>query len=154
MGFIAATERTSEASRPIQPASPTPQRNGKVSVLVIDDDPAVVASTKLLLKLEGYSVQVAASLSQALALKQSGDAWPDVIVADYRLANGSTGIDAIGDLRTLSRRSIPAVLVTGGASSELPQSLAKLGGCEMLSKPFVPNEFLKVVNQLASAQPR
>ena len=57
----------------------------------------------------------------------------------------------IGNLRTLAQRSIPAVLVTGDTSSEVAKALERIGGCEVLSKPFVPNEFLVVVNRMLSA---
>lgn len=121
-------------------------------VLVIDDDPAVAASTEMLLKLEGYRVYVASSMEEAIASKEEAETWPDVIVSDYHLANGGSGIDVIGNVRTLAHRSIPAVLVTGDTSSEVSKALERVGGgCEVLSKPFVPNEFLEVVSQLAAA---
>jgi two-component system, sensor histidine kinase len=126
---------------------------GKAMVLVIDDDPAVAASTKLLLKLDGYRVQAAASIEAAIAVNKTTGTWADLIVADYRLANGRSGIDAIRTLRTLAQRLIPAVLVTGDTFWEAPKALETLDGCEVLSKPFDPNKFLAVVSQLASAKP-
>lgn len=138
---------------PIRPKSPTLSRLGKAAtVLVIDDEPAVAASTKMLLKLEGYRVEVAAGMEQAVARWKTADAWLDVIVADYHLADGNSGIDVIERLRTLSRRSVPAVLVTGDSLSDASIALANLDGCEVLSKPFVPSHFLKVVSQLASSE--
>jgi PAS domain S-box-containing protein len=123
-------------------------RGSKAMIMVIDDDEAVAGATKMLLKLDGYRVHVASSLEDALALKEDAEAWPDVIVSDYHLANGISGIDAIVHLRTLAQRFIPAVLVTGDTSSDVYNALEQVGNCEVLSKPFVPNEFLEVVNRL------
>ena len=68
------------------------------------------------------------------------------------LSLGERRINVIGNLRTLAHRAIPAVLVTGDTSSEVSKALERVGGgCEVLSKPFVPNKFLEVVSQLAAA---
>jgi two-component system, sensor histidine kinase len=123
---------------------------GDAMVLIIDDDRAVARSTGMLLKLEGYRVTLASSMQEAIAVCAPAEAWPNVIVSDFHLSDGSSGIDTIGSLRTLSRRMIPAMLVTGDTSSDVSKALEELGDCEVLSKPFVPKKFLELVNILLS----
>lgn len=119
-------------------------------VLVIDDDPAVAGATEMLLELEGHRVLVAASAEEAVSLAGHDNRWPDLIVADYHLGIGRSGIDAISDLRTLAARSIPAVLMTGDTSAEIASALHHLGDCAVLSKPFAPDDLLQVLAQLPS----
>src|SRR5262249_44858945 len=60
-----------------------------------------------------------------------------VIVADYQLAGGATGIEAIAAIRVMLGRAVPAVLVTGATS---PDALgaARAGGVPPLHKPPAP----------------
>ena len=59
-------------------------------ILIVEDDPAVLNATRMLLKVEGYRVTTAASLAETL---QKVDESPDVdlLITDYHLAGGQDG---------------------------------------------------------------
>ena len=67
----------------------------------------------------GRSRSAAAGLA-APCLRQLGELgrYPDLIVADYRLAGGALGTDAVARLRAELGQQIPAVLISGDASAE------------------------------------
>ena len=89
-------------------------------VVVIDDDPLILEATEGLLRSWGCCVVAARSCDEALAETEAGRR-PDVIVCDYQLSRGVTGVDAIERLRSAfpipAFPPIPALLISGDASS-------------------------------------
>ena len=89
-------------------------------VVVIDDDPLILEATEGLLRSWGCCVVAAQSCDEALAETEAGRR-PDVIVCDYQLSRGVTGVDAIERLRSVfpipALPPIPALLISGDASS-------------------------------------
>jgi CheY-like chemotaxis protein len=88
-------------------------------VVVIDDDPLILEATGGLLQSWGCCVVTAQSCEEALVRLAETEAGrrPDVIVSDYQLSRGLTGIDAIERLRSAFPNPIPALLISGDASS-------------------------------------
>ncbi len=85
--------------------------------LVIDDDPDVLDGMKA--ALEGWGAEALLAGSGAEAEKLiAGAGWaPDVILADYRLRDGETGIQAIARIDAALGREIPGVIITGDAQA-------------------------------------
>jgi DNA-binding NtrC family response regulator len=100
-------------------------------VVVIEDDPLVLEATAGLLCSWGFKVIAAPCFENAM--KQLGEAGrrPDLIVSDYRLSEGGTGVDAIEGLRNAFE--IPALLISG--DSRCPQADAMRDGYQLLHKP-------------------
>lgn len=105
-------------------------------VVVIDDDPLVLEATVGLLRSWGCKVVAAESYTAALDGLASIGRRPDLIVCDYRLPEGATGIDAIKSLR--SAFEIPALLISGDPISPSGNALA---GYHLLHKPVDPTTF-------------
>jgi CheY-like chemotaxis protein len=101
-------------------------------VVVIDDDALVLEATGGLLRSWGFHVVVARSFHEAL--RQLGEVRrrPDLIVCDYRLSKGDSGIDAIEALRCAFE--IPALLISGDSSC--PQGDSGSEGYQLLHKPL------------------
>ena len=87
-------------------------------VVVIDDNPLVLEATGGLLRSWGCCVVAARSCDEALVRLAETEAGrrPDVIVSDYQLSRGLTGIDAIERLRSAFPNPIPALLISGDAT--------------------------------------
>jgi CheY-like chemotaxis protein len=90
----------------------------KKLVVVIDDDPLILEATGGLLRSWGCCVVTAKSCEEALVrlAKTQAGRRPDVIVSDYQLSRGLTGVDAIEGLRSAFPNPIPALLVSGDAT--------------------------------------
>jgi CheY-like chemotaxis protein len=90
----------------------------KKLVVVIDDDPLILEATGGLLRSWGCCVVTAKSGEEALVrlAKTQAGRRPDVIVSDYQLSRGLTGVDAIERLRSAFPNPIPALLVSGDAT--------------------------------------
>jgi CheY-like chemotaxis protein len=101
-------------------------------VVVIDDDPLVREATEGLLRAWGCRVVSAQSYAEALTrLAKTEAGRPDLIVCDYHLSEGATGVDAIRRLR--SAFEIPALLVSGDAGC--PSCEGNSSGYHLLHKP-------------------
>jgi CheY-like chemotaxis protein len=87
-------------------------------VVVIEDDPLVLEATGGLLRSWGCCVVTAKSCDEALLglAETEASQRPDLIVCDYQLSRGLTGVDAIERLRS-SFGKIPALLISADASS-------------------------------------
>jgi len=100
-------------------------------VVVIDDDPLVLEATGGLLRSWGCLVVTAESYGEALMHLAGIRRRPDLIVCDYRLSEGETGVDAIEGLRNAFE--IPALLISGDSNS--PSGANDLNSYNLLQKP-------------------
>lgn len=81
---------------------------------------------------------------------QHENAAPDLIVADYRLPNGLTGLQLVESLRQRFDVKIPAVVLTGDISSTTLREIANRG-CHLLSKPIKLSELRRVIQSMLTA---
>jgi signal transduction histidine kinase/ActR/RegA family two-component response regulator len=115
-------------------------------VVVIDNDPLVLEGMGGILQRWGCRVITATADDKALeALTEYGQP-PDLIISDYHLSDGRTGLEAIGHLRAALSSPIPAFLISGDTT---PDSLraAKAIGCHLLHKPVDPMALRAMFNQ-------
>lgn len=113
-------------------------------VLLVDDDPGVLESLKLLL-CDDCEVTTSASPADALSLATS--ASYDVIVTDYRMPQ-MTGAEFAHALK--ERLSpVPYCLLLTGTPNEVKPSMPGASELVMvLAKPFDPERLLKLVLQV------
>lgn len=100
-------------------------------VVVIEDDRLVLEATEGLLRSWGCRVIAARSYCEAITMLAETGGRPDLIVCDYRLSHGTTGIDAVESLRNVFE--IPALLISG--DMQAPTSDAVPDGYRLLQKP-------------------
>ena len=118
-------------------------------VLLVDDDAGVRGATIMLLRVEGYQVLAAASLSEALELGKHNPSLA-LLITDYHLREGETGMDVIAALRGALRRDLPAIVVTGDTSSTV-RDIDPAGGIHLVSKPIDAEQLLSLLKKLLSA---
>jgi len=117
------------------------------SVVVIDDDALVLDGMRGVLKSWGCSVLTATSEETALAVLSERGRPPDIIISDYRLRDGRTGIDVIDRIRRTFCAPIPAFLISGDTAPERLRE-ASASGYYLLHKPVLPITLRAVVSQL------
>ena len=130
--------RALRASGPL-PATESRTLAGR-RIVVVDDDPAVVAAMCALFASWKAAAVGGADANAALTALAAADGSPrpsgDLIVADLRLADGKSGIDAIVRLRSALGVGTPALVVSGDTSGEA-QAEVRAAGVELLVKPVV-----------------
>ncbi len=116
-----------------------------VSVLVIDNEPAILDSMRTLLTGWGCTVHTAIGIKAALDVLFSGDVQPALVFADFHLDDGN-GLDAVSAVRVRLGANIPAAIITADTSADLARD-ARLFGCALLRKPVRPAQVRSLVNQ-------
>jgi len=132
-------------------ARPLMDASDRKLVLVIDDDPLVLEGMGGLFRSWGYHLLVAGTDSEALAGVIDRDRPPDLIVSDYHLSCGKTGIEVIEGLRRTLSAEIPAFLVSGDTSPELLRQ-ARASGYHLLHKPVDPMTLRAMVSYVLREQ--
>ncbi len=121
---------------------PLPSTGGHI--LIIDDEQAVADATGLLLRVEGYDVSIANGEQEAL--ERFENRTPELIISDYQLRGGETGLAVVATLRSKFRSNVPVIFVTGDTGrSKLDPST--IDNARVLSKPIRADELLRVVQQ-------
>ena len=102
-------------------------------VLIVDDEPAVIDATSMLLKMEGFDVLSAASIDEVRTCLGNITTAPDLLITDYHLRNGETGLEAISTVRGRFSSNIPAILLSGDTSNRI--ALADVEDVTFFAKP-------------------
>ncbi len=108
-----------------------------LSVLVIDDEASVREAMQVLLGGWGCDVIAASSEDGAIAALERREAVPDVVLADYRLREGRTGVEAIRAIEARVGGPVPAMLITGDIGIDRLRDV-DTSGYGVLHKPVKP----------------
>jgi signal transduction histidine kinase len=130
-----------------QPAVPASARApssplGIRRVLVVDDDARVREATVDLLSTWGLECRAAADPDEACRTVTSGGFRPEFVLADFHLAHGRTGVDALAAIR-------PA-LGSGWRAAILTAETEPAHGYPVLSKPIRPAQLRAVLSAPAA----
>jgi PAS domain S-box-containing protein len=120
----------------------SPEAGGSGLIILIEDDVTVANAWGLLLEAEGYRVAMAASASEALAVVRHLDVDPDLIISDFHLLDGSTGVEAVRSIRNDVGKIVPAFIVSGD-TSKVVQDARSLENSIIMSKPVNTNSMLE-----------
>src|SRR5882724_5912959 len=111
------------------------------SLLVVDDEPDLRTLYELTLLREGYDVETAGTLADALLHLK--DRTYSAVITDMRLPDG-TGLDLLRRLEETGRRE-KAIVITAYGSSENAVEALKAGAYDYLTKPVDLKQFRAVV---------
>jgi signal transduction histidine kinase/ActR/RegA family two-component response regulator len=120
-------------------------------VSLIDDDALAREAMRGLMSSWGCEVVAAASAAEAALKLAAYRRMPDLIVSDFRLAGGGTGLQAIAQLRSAFGAQIPACLVTGDTSTDVLREI-ECAGLHALTKPVAPLRLRALVSQMLKAR--
>lgn len=125
--------------------------------MLIDDDALVREAMTVTLRDLGCRVCAAADEQEAAELLRTSEFPPQILICDYRLGAGKTGIQAIASLRRLkeelygTEHALPAVIISGDTAEEELKQVAN-AGLRMLHKPVEAQQLLSAMaTELSSA---
>jgi DNA-binding NtrC family response regulator len=116
----------------------------KSNILVVDDEPNVLLTYRLILQQQGYAV--CAALSSEEARKAISEEKIDMLLCDLSLEKQESGFDVIAFARQHSP-DLPTVLLTGYATPEANDRAQQLG-IPVLFKPIDIKELLDTISSL------
>lgn len=115
-------------------------------IILIEDDVQVANAWGLLLEAEGFEVAMAESAKEAMAVVNHLDAPPELIISDFHLLDGSTGVEAVADIRRRFDRIIPAFIVSGD-TSKMVKEARSTENCTIMNKPINTDRLLLVAKE-------
>ncbi len=142
VGDVAAdADRAVEASQRQPPIA--------LEVLVVDDDPLVLAGQRALLAELGCRVTTASTLEGAEAALAALGNRPVLVLCDLWLSDQRSGIDVLHRLAAQTQAPISGILISGDTRPETIQ-LARASGYVLLHKPASPAKLRAIVQHFAA----
>jgi PAS domain S-box-containing protein len=123
------------------PAAAVEQSVGAGTVILIEDDVNVANAWGMLLESEGYRVATAKSATEASAIIDHLDTVPSLLISDFHLLDGSTGVEAVQGIREFYGVNIPAFIVSGDTSKVVKEA-RPVDNCTLMSKPVNTSRLL------------
>ncbi len=125
-------------------------------ILIIDDDPSVCASLKLLLKLNGHSSSIAHHPSEALEYLTAEPF--DLVMQDMNFSRNTTGAEGLSLLKAIQDHDpdLPIILMTAWATIELAVTGIKQGASDFVAKPWDNPQLMRIIEtnlQLSRSEP-
>jgi CheY-like chemotaxis protein len=119
------------------------------TVLIVDDEPAVIQMIGCVLEIRGYEVIGAGNGSEAL--QKMEEKRPDLVITDLVMP-GMNGLDFCRKVKQDDRwESIPVMIVTSATrGTDLADGFWKLGteAADFVTKPFDPFDMADRVERL------
>ncbi|MEI7035213.1 NahK/ErcS family hybrid sensor histidine kinase/response regulator [Fulvimonas yonginensis] len=122
-----------------------------LTVLCLDNDQAILDGMQALLHRWGVDCRVALDAAQARAELERAPV--DLLLADYHLADGVDGLQALDTLRTALGQLPPTAMITADGSTELKQR-ARASGYPLLHKPVRPAALRALLTALLRNPPK
>ncbi|HMG20263.1 MAG TPA: ATP-binding protein [Kofleriaceae bacterium] len=133
------------APRPAPPSTPRVPRSG--TVLIADDEPAVLAGTARIIERMGLATLRATNGEEALAQYRQHAGSIDLVVLDMGMPVMG-GAECFHRLRETS--DVPVLIATGYAvDAEVQAVVAR--GAELIEKPYASRDLVAIVSRLVEA---
>src|SRR5215472_1889109 len=122
------------------------------TILVLEDDPAILALMHLVVEQDGYTVLDASSVEQAFERFEENDAQVDLLIADVTLGSGS-GVRVALELWSLLP-NLRTIISSGYPQSMWPEQDAAefdkypSDSVVVLQKPFRPATLLDTIHRI------
>jgi two-component system CheB/CheR fusion protein len=117
-----------------EPAPATTARPRSGTILLIEDDPDIADLLAQFLAGEGHRVTTERDGIEALSHIEHAALQPDLILSDYNLPNGLSGLQLATAVRNFLHRQVPVIILSGDISTETLREV-KQENCLHLSKP-------------------
>jgi len=114
-----------------------------VKIMVVDDEPSVLESFKMILKIKDYDVTTFPDGASALA-ELTPDKF-DIAFVDYKLP-GMDGLEVLKKIKEADAK-VEVIIVTAYASESSHANAITLGALEYLRKPFLMEEIYELVER-------
>ena len=109
------------------------------TILIVDDEAPIREMVDFALSVDGFGCVGAGTIAEARTL--IAEISPDLLLLDWMLPGGQSGLDFAKALRAGSQRSqIPIIMLTARADNVDKVAALDAGADDFISKPFSPSE--------------
>lgn len=120
------------------------------TIILIEDDFSVADAWGMLLEAEGYNVVTARSALEIDAIFEHLDKKPDLVISDFHLLHGTTGMQAVTAIRDKLEDLIPAFIVTGDTSKVIDEA-RQLPNAIIMCKPVNIDQLLELAKKAVAS---
>ncbi len=113
-------------------------------ILVVDDDKDFAESIGELIELEGHQPVLAYNGVEALKIFKQNNI--DIILLDFRMPE-LNGIETLTEIRKINL-SVPVVIMTAYASTDITKDAIEHGAIEVMNKPFDIKKLMNVISSI------
>src|SRR5688500_12507830 len=121
------------------------QTNGRPSVLVVDDEVAILDTLRILLRNEGFEPHMAHGGEKAL--EQLATLHPDIVLTDIRMPTVG-GVEVLAAAREKDP-DVPVILMTAQATLQSAMQAVNAGAFYYIQKPFRNDELIAILRRAA-----
>lgn len=143
-GYVGANA----SSGPKMGCSDSRQERPVKTILVIDDDDAVLKATRAVLRRWQFLSAGAISGEMALQMVVDGTARPDAAIIDFLLPGQMDGVDTANALRRLLP-DLPILLISGEATPDRMRKISE-SGLPLIPKPVDPDKIKMCLTSLVT----
>ena len=122
----------------------------RLRIGLVEDDAQLMAAMVLAMESAGHDVVAAASGKELLT--RLGRLAPDIIISDYRLAEGETGFDVVKGTRAVFGKTLPALITTGDTDPVLMRNMVQQG-ISIQFKPLRIDSLLLAISEATEPKP-
>jgi RNA polymerase sigma factor (sigma-70 family) len=120
----------------------------KPTIFIVDDDPSVRESTKLMLESVGFNVKTFLSAQDFLKAK-AGEGL-GCLILDVRMP-GISGLELQEKLIS-AKTALPVIFITGHGTVPMSVRAMKAGAVDFLQKPFEEQDLLDAIHRAIARQ--
>jgi DNA-binding NtrC family response regulator len=115
-----------------------------MKILVVDDEDIVLESCQAVFELEGFEAILVPSADKALEAVKNDDF--DILLIDVKMPKK----DGMYLMRKIKEKcpNIPIIIMSGYYTTETIEEAFKMGAATFITKPFEPDELVKIVRQV------
>ncbi len=115
------------------------------SILFVDDEETLAELFGEALREAGYEVDTYSDSHSALVSFSNDPTKYDLIIADVTMPR-MDGLKLASLIR--AQRQLPIILYTGFSDGRVHSEAARIGVCQILNKPLLPDDLIKIVKQV------
>ena len=129
---------------------PSDPNNIKIRILIVDDEPDILFGLNVFFKRLGHYVKTFDKPEQALERLSSPDVHYDLVVADYRMPGGISGLDIAKQVKERTGKKTKVFLMNAFDVSSLPELSEALNSKiidEIIQKPISNNKLINIIEK-------
>lgn len=120
-------------------------QNGKHVILLVDDDPDILESLRIVLEANEYVVATAASAEEGLSLFE--ETHPDLLIVDLMMEEIDSGTSFVRELERLGNQAPVYMLSSTGDHLYQTTDFSSLGLTGVFQKPVNTDMLLAILKQ-------
>jgi DNA-binding response OmpR family regulator len=118
-------------------------QNGKHVILLVDDDPDILESLRIVLEANDYVVKTAGSAEEGLSLYE--ETSPDLLIVDLMMEEIDSGTNFVKEVERLGNRAPVYMLSSTGDHLNQTTDFSTLGLTGVFQKPINTDMLLAIL---------